>query len=141
MEEATPTGKKCDVLVIGAGPGGYVAAIRLGQLGKKVILAEKNEVGGTCLNIGCIPSKALIYAGDLFYRIKHSHEIGIIASPSLDMEKLQKWKASVVEKLRKGIEFLCKSNNVDIMKGEASLLSSTEASVKTTAGKVTVEFQ
>jgi dihydrolipoamide dehydrogenase len=133
--------KTCDVLVIGGGPGGYVAAIRLGQLGKRVIIVEKEWIGGTCLNIGCIPSKALIYAADFYNRMKTSSQMGIeTPSVSLNMEKLQEWKDGVVKKLRTGTEYLLKTNHVEIIMGTASLFSSRSAKVASQSGEVEIGF-
>ncbi|SEN31761.1 dihydrolipoamide dehydrogenase [Mesobacillus persicus] len=109
-----------DTIVIGAGPGGYVAAIRAAQLGQKVTIVERGTVGGVCLNVGCIPSKALISAGHRFENAKHSEEMGVIAeNVTLDFSKVQKFKESVVNKLTGGVEGLLKGNKVDIVKGEA----------------------
>ncbi|MFD0049149.1 dihydrolipoyl dehydrogenase [Actinomycetes bacterium NPDC127524] len=109
-----------DTLVIGAGPGGYVAAIRAAQLGQKVTIVEKGSIGGVCLNVGCIPSKALISAGHRFEQAQHSDEMGITAeNVKLDFSKVQNWKASVVNKLTGGVETLLKGNKVDIVRGEA----------------------
>lgn len=109
-----------DTIVIGAGPGGYVAAIRAAQLGQKVTIVERGTVGGVCLNVGCIPSKALISAGHRFENAKHSEEMGVMAeNVTLDFSKVQKFKESVVKKLTGGVEGLLKGNKVDIVKGEA----------------------
>jgi dihydrolipoamide dehydrogenase len=109
-----------DTLVIGAGPGGYVAAIRAAQLGQKVTIVEKANLGGVCLNVGCIPSKALIAAGHRYEVAKHSEDIGIIAeNVKVDFTKVQEWKAGVVKKLTGGVEGLLKGNKVDIVRGEA----------------------
>jgi dihydrolipoamide dehydrogenase len=109
-----------DTLVIGAGPGGYVAAIRAAQLGQKVTIVEKATLGGVCLNVGCIPSKALIAAGHRYETAKHSEDIGIIAeNVKVDFSKVQAWKAGVVKKLTGGVEGLLKGNKVDIVRGEA----------------------
>ena len=91
---------KVEVVVIGAGPGGYVAGIRLGQLGKKVLVVEKASPGGVCLNVGCIPSKALINAAKLYEKAAHAAEMGIhLDNLHVDLAQLQKWKSSVVGKL------------------------------------------
>ncbi|KKK34354.1 dihydrolipoamide dehydrogenase [Mesobacillus campisalis] len=109
-----------DTIVIGAGPGGYVAAIRAAQLGQKVTIVEKGTVGGVCLNVGCIPSKALISAGHRFENAKHSEGMGVIAeNVTLDFSKVQSFKESVVKKLTGGVEGLLKGNKVDIVSGEA----------------------
>ncbi|MEK5269810.1 dihydrolipoyl dehydrogenase [Aeribacillus sp. FSL K6-8394] len=109
-----------DTLVIGAGPGGYVAAIRAAQLGQKVTIVEKGSLGGVCLNVGCIPSKALISAGHRYVEAKESEDIGIKAeNVTLDFSKVQAWKESVVKKLTGGVEGLLKGNKVEIVKGEA----------------------
>ncbi|GIN74189.1 dihydrolipoyl dehydrogenase [Bacillus sp. J14TS2] len=109
-----------DTIVIGAGPGGYVAAIRAAQLGQKVTIVEKGNLGGVCLNIGCIPSKALISASHRYENALESEEFGIKTEKvSLDFSKLQEWKGSVVNKLTSGVEGLLKGNKVEIVKGEA----------------------
>ncbi|WMT17802.1 dihydrolipoyl dehydrogenase [Parageobacillus toebii] len=109
-----------DTLVVGAGPGGYVAAIRAAQLGQKVTIVEKGNLGGVCLNVGCIPSKALISASHRYVEAKHSEDIGIKAeNVTVDFSKVQQWKASVVKKLTSGVEGLLKGNKVEIVRGEA----------------------
>lgn len=109
-----------DVLVIGAGPGGYVAAIRAAQLGKKVVIVDRREVGGVCLNRGCIPSKALISAAHRYESAKHGDRIGITAGDvKVDFSKVQAWKQSVVDKLTGGIGQLLKWHKVEIVSGEA----------------------
>ncbi|MFD1066101.1 dihydrolipoyl dehydrogenase [Oceanobacillus locisalsi] len=108
-----------DTLVVGAGPGGYVAAIRAAQLGQKVTIVDKAELGGVCLNVGCIPSKALIEAGHKYQNAKGSDELGITTeNVSVDFSKVQEWKGSVVNKLTSGVQGLLKGNKVDIVKGE-----------------------
>ncbi|MEI4789915.1 dihydrolipoyl dehydrogenase [Bacillus sp. FJAT-53060] len=119
-----------DTLVIGAGPGGYVAAIRAAQLGQKVTIVEKGTLGGVCLNVGCIPSKALINAGHRFEHVKHSEDMGIKAeNVTVDFTKVQEWKASVVNKLTGGVQGLLKGNKVDIVKGEAYFVDSNSVRV------------
>jgi len=125
---------KTEVAVIGAGPGGYVAAIRLAQLGKKVILIEEDKLGGVCLNYGCVPSKAMITASGLFGKIKTASKMGINAdNVTMDFKKMQEWKDDIVSKLNKGIEFLCKKNNVEVVNGTAFFESSNR--LKITNGK------
>jgi dihydrolipoamide dehydrogenase len=109
-----------DTLVIGAGPGGYVAAIRAAQLGQKVTIVDKGVLGGVCLNVGCIPSKALIAAAHRYENAKHSDDIGIQAeNVTIDFSKVQEWKAGIVKKLTGGVEGLLKGNKVQILSGEA----------------------
>ncbi|GAF14656.1 dihydrolipoamide dehydrogenase of pyruvate dehydrogenase complex [Bacillus sp. JCM 19046] len=121
--------QEVDTLVIGSGPGGYVAAIRAAQLGQKVTIVEKNSLGGVCLNVGCIPSKALIQAGHRAHLAKTSDDIGIMAeNVTVDFDKVQEWKGSVVKKLTGGVEGLLKGNKVEIIRGEAYF--SGEDSVK-----------
>lgn len=109
-----------DTIVIGAGPGGYVAAIRAAQLGQKVTIVEKEYIGGVCLNVGCIPSKAVIAAGHRYEVAKHSDSFGIKAeNVSVDFSKVQEWKAGIVKKLTGGVEGLLKGNKVEIVRGEA----------------------
>lgn len=109
-----------DTIVIGAGPGGYVAAIRAAQLGQKVTVIEKGELGGVCLNVGCIPSKALISAAHKYADAKESGDIGIFAeNVKVDFSKVQEWKAGVVKRLTSGVGTLLKGNKVEVVKGEA----------------------
>src|SRR4051812_41251092 len=110
-----------DVVVLGSGPAGYVCAIRLAQLGKKVTVIDRGDVGGVCLNVGCIPSKALIYAGTLFEKLSHSTEMGIsVTGAKVDMTKLMTWKQSVVKKLTGGVATLLKANGCSFLAGSAS---------------------
>ena len=110
-----------DTVVIGAGPGGYVAAIRAAQLGQKVAIVEREYIGGVCLNVGCIPSKALISAGHHFQESLDSTMFGVTAeNVSLDFTKTQEWKDNgVVNKLTSGISMLLKKNKVEVLEGEA----------------------
>ncbi|HET9620217.1 MAG TPA: dihydrolipoyl dehydrogenase [Kofleriaceae bacterium] len=112
-----------DAVVIGAGPGGYPAAIRLGQLKVKTAIIEREYIGGVCLNVGCIPSKAVIHAAKTFDKLGHSDDIGISISgkPTLDMGKLQAWKGGVVNKLTGGVRTLLKGNKVEIFDGSATI--------------------
>ena len=115
--------QRFDAVVIGAGPGGYPAAIRLGQLKVKTAIIEREYVGGVCLNVGCIPSKAVIHAAKTFEKLGKVDEIGITISsaPVLDMGKLQKWKNGVVTKLTTGVRTLLKGNGVEVIDGAAKL--------------------
>ena len=115
--------QRFDAVVIGAGPGGYPAAIRLGQLKVKTAIIEREYYGGVCLNVGCIPSKAVIHAAKTFDKLGHSDEIGISipGKPTLDVAKLQAWKTSVVNKLTSGVRTLLKANHVELFEGSATL--------------------
>ncbi len=115
--------KTFDAVVIGAGPGGYVAAIRLAQLGKKVCLVEKEALGGVCLNWGCIPSKALIAAANLVEDLHGAAERGIAAEPKVDIAKLRSFKNEVVKKLVSGVGMLEKGNGVEVLKGTAAFVA------------------
>ena len=112
-----------DAVVIGAGPGGYPAAIRLGQLKVKTCIIEREYMGGVCLNVGCIPSKAVIHAAKTFEKMSHAEDLGISipGKPTIDMTKLQAWKGGVVTKLTTGVRGLLKGNGVEIIDGTAKL--------------------
>lgn len=123
-----------DVLVIGSGPGGYVSAIRCSQLGFKVGLVERESLGGVCLNVGCIPSKAMITATHLLHKAQHHFkEMGIsFKGPvEVDMKQLLKWKNSVSDKMSGGVSQLLRGNNVTVIKGEAEFKGLNEIYVKT----------
>ena len=129
--------QKFDVTVIGAGPGGYVAAIRAAQLGLNTCIVEREYLGGVCLNVGCIPSKAMIGAANFLHRIQQdAPEMGIQIKGEIkvDMKKLVSWKQSVCDRMAGGVEQLLKGNKVTILRGEASFKSATELSVKTKDG-------
>jgi dihydrolipoamide dehydrogenase len=127
--------KKFDAIVIGAGPGGYPCAIRLAQLGKKTAIIEKENMGGVCLNVGCIPSKALIKASSTFEKMQKASDMGFkVKGVDVDFKALQEWKHSVVTKLTGGVSQLLKGNKVEIFKGEASFVSKNELSVKSSTG-------
>ena len=115
--------KETDVVVIGGGPGGYPAAIRATQLGKRVILVERDEIGGECLNVGCIPSKALLSATRLYTRIlDEAPEMGIISERvSLDIEKMQEWRHKIQVNLVSGVKQLLKANGIEVINGSARL--------------------
>jgi dihydrolipoamide dehydrogenase len=120
-----------DAIVIGAGPGGYHAAIRLGQLGKKVVCFDRDEVGGVCLNWGCIPTKALLHVGEVTRQIHHAAEIGItVAAPTIDRAGVVKFKDSVVKANVGGVESLFKSNNVTFAYGDASFKNTSTVMLK-----------
>lgn len=118
--------ERFDAVVIGAGPGGYPTGIRLGQLKVKTAVVEREYMGGVCLNVGCIPSKAVIHAAKMFDKMGHAEDIGIsIASkPVIDMKKMQAWKGTVVNKLTSGVRTLIKGNGSTIVEGTARLAKS-----------------
>lgn len=98
-----------DTVVIGAGPGGYVAAIRAAEMGQKVTVIEREFLGGVCLNVGCIPSKALIEAAHRYQNAMHSQDMGLrVTAAELDFSKTQEWKQSVVDKMTGGVGMLFK---------------------------------
>ena len=123
--------KTYEVIVIGAGPGGYPAGIRLGQLGVKTLVIEKEYYGGVCLNWGCIPSKALIAAANTFHDLHGGvATMGIsVGDVSIDVGKLQDWKDGIVKKLTGGVQGLLKANKADSMMGTAKLVSKNEVEV------------
>jgi dihydrolipoamide dehydrogenase len=119
-----------DIVIIGGGPGGYVAAIRAAQLGAKVCLIEKGELGGTCLNRGCIPTKALYRNAEILNTLKNINEFGIkIDNYSFSVEEMQNRKDKIVNQLVSGVEQLLKANNVDVIIGTASLKDENTVSV------------
>lgn len=115
--------KHYDVAVIGGGPGGYVCALRSAQLGKRVALIERDQVGGTCLNRGCVPMKAFLSVAKTIRDAKKASRSGLDVNLSLNFEKVSSWTRYVVERSRKGIEFLLRSRGVDVVKGEARFAS------------------
>ncbi|MEG2372734.1 MAG: FAD-dependent oxidoreductase, partial [Hydrogenoanaerobacterium sp.] len=120
MEETLMYQKQ--LLVIGAGPGGYVAAIKAAQLGLSVAIAENRDVGGTCLNRGCIPTKTLLHAAQLFAAAQSFEAIGLhIEGLSYDVNKLYARKDEVVGQLRGGIEQLLKGNKIELLRGTAAI--------------------
>lgn len=112
-----------DIIIIGGGPGGYIAAERAGFSGKKVLLIEKEELGGVCLNHGCVPTKSLLNSAKLYKQSKQSEKFGIeVEHSSFNFSSAMKWKNNVVSKMVGGISFLMKENGVDVVKGEGVLL-------------------
>jgi dihydrolipoamide dehydrogenase len=134
---------KVQAAVIGAGPGGYVCAIRLAQLGIDTICIEKDNWGGVCLNVGCIPSKALIHAGKQMQHLRHAGDMGIQiqGEPSIDMGKLQSWKEGIVDKLTGGVETLLGHNGAQKLLGTAVLKKPGVIRVTTAEGTVQVEAE
>ncbi len=124
-----------DVIVIGAGPGGYPAAIRSAQLGKKTAIIEKEAFGGTCLNWGCIPTKTLIASAERYHQAKHSDEFGISTGRvSFDYSTMVTRKCEIVQKLSGGIQMLLKSNGVEMIAGAARFEGSNRLSVQNADG-------
>ncbi|MFB6194385.1 MAG: dihydrolipoyl dehydrogenase [Halobaculum sp.] len=133
-----------DIAVIGAGPGGYVAAIRAAQHDLDVTLIERDAYGGTCLNHGCIPSKAFIHGSSLAWEAGHAEELGIHADPAVDMAQMQDWKSDVVDQLTGGVEKLCKANGVNLVEGEASFVDENTLRVAhggSGQGSETIQFE
>ncbi len=128
--------RTCDVVVIGGGPGGYVCSIRLGQLKQKVICVEKEEVGGVCLNWGCVPSKALISASHTYEKVKDAGPtMGIFAEGvKVDVAKMQDWKNGIVKKLTGGVRGLFRGNGVELVIGDARVTGPRTVEVKTKEG-------
>lgn len=144
--------EKRDTVIIGAGPGGYVAAIRAAELGQSVTVIEKSDtLGGVCLNVGCVPSKALINAGHRFQEAADAAVFGITTQqPSIDFSKTQDWKQhSVVDRMTSGVKMLLKKHKVDVLQGEAVLDSNSRLRVVSTGPKqfmsaddgLTIEFK
>jgi dihydrolipoamide dehydrogenase len=127
--------KTYDAIIIGGGPGGYVCAIRLGQLKQKVLCVEKDEVGGVCLNWGCVPSKAIIATSHTFEKVKLGPSYGLfVDNPRIDPNKLQDWKEGIVKKLTGGIRGLFRGNGVELLYGDARVTGPKTVTVKTREG-------
>ncbi len=139
--------RKCQMLIVGAGPGGYVAGIRAGQLGLDTIVVEGDKAGGTCLIRGCIPSKAIIHAAERFEALrKHASEGGhmglsVSSEPEVDMLALVSWKDAIVNKLNKGVEALLKGAGVELVKGWATFSGSKHCTVETPEGPLRIEAE
>ena len=111
-----------DVLVLGSGPGGYVAAIRAAQLGLKTAIVEKAELGGICLNWGCIPTKALLKSAQVFEYLMHAQDYGVKATGvEADFPTMIKRSRGVAEAMSKGVQFLMKKNKIDVIAGKGKL--------------------
>lgn len=128
------------VLVIGGGPGGYVAAIRAAELGAEVTLVEKRELGGTCLNRGCIPTKVLLHTAELYQEALKGASIGLLAKDvSVDWNKVQSHKAEVVTALNQGVAYLMRANKIRVIQGEASFLDKKRVKVSGTSEILTAD--
>ena len=124
-----------DVAIIGAGPGGYVAAIRAGQLAMKTVLIERGDLGGVCLNVGCIPTRAVLHAADLLDQAREARQVGIAATEmELDWRGVMHHKHHVVAQLRRGIAHLLRKHGVDVVPGLGRLVSPTSVSVSHDGG-------
>ncbi|KAF5061194.1 Dihydrolipoyl dehydrogenase [anaerobic digester metagenome] len=131
---------KTKVVVIGGGPGGYVAAIRAAQLGGEVTLVEKQYLGGTCLNVGCIPTKSLLHSAELFEEAKEGAKYGIVSSDvKIDFAKVQERKQAVTKQLVNGVKGLLAANKVKVISGEAAFTSKDTIEVKTEKGTETIK--
>ncbi|MCG1004550.1 MULTISPECIES: dihydrolipoyl dehydrogenase [Halobacterium] len=133
-----------DVAVVGGGPGGYVAAIRAAQLGLDATLVEMDAYGGTCLNYGCIPSKAMITATDVAHDAGNAEEMGVYADPDVDFGEMVEWKDGVVDQLTGGVEKLCKANGVNLVEGRAEFAGSDKLRVVHSGdgqGSETIEYE
>jgi len=129
-----------DVIVLGSGPGGYPAAIRASQLGKKVAIVEKESLGGICLNWGCIPTKALLKSAQVFEYAKHSKDYGItITDPSADFGGVISRSRGVADKMSKGIQFLMKKNKIDVIMGFGKLIAPGKLEITAADGTKKVE--
>ena len=128
-----------DLIVLGSGPGGYVAAIRASQLGMKVAVVEKAELGGVCLNWGCIPTKALLKSANVFEYLKHAKDYGVSidTEPKADLPAMVKRSRDVAAGMSKGIQFLFKKNKIDVLEGFGKVLPGKKVEVKSEDGKST----
>ena len=128
-----------DLIVLGSGPGGYVAAIRASQLGMKVAVVEKAELGGVCLNWGCIPTKALLKSANVFEYLKHAKDYGVAidTEPKADLEAMVKRSREVAAGMSKGIQFLFKKNKIEVLEGLGKVLPGKKVEVKSEKGKTT----
>ena len=134
--------EKFQAVIIGGGPGGYVCAIRLAQLGFKTACIEsRGSLGGTCLNVGCIPSKSLLNLSDEYHKAKHLSNKGIeVGEIKLNLNKMMKNKDKAVTVLTKGVEFLLKKNKVSYFKGHGSFKSKNKILIKDSSKKETDSF-
>lgn len=123
-----------DVIIIGSGPGGYVTAIRAAQLGFKTAIVEAADLGGVCLNWGCIPTKALLRSAEVYHNMQHASDYGLSASPQFDLKAIVKRSRAIAKQLSDGIKYLMKKNKVTVIAGFASLSAGDKAPVVTVEG-------
>ncbi|WP_127845063.1 dihydrolipoyl dehydrogenase [Psychroflexus aestuariivivens] len=129
---------KYDIIVLGSGPGGYVAAIRASQLGFKTAVIEKESLGGVCLNWGCIPTKALLKSAQVFQYLNHAEDYGLsVENPDKDFTKVVKRSRNIAEGMSKGVQFLMKKNKIDVIMGHGTLKKGKKVSVKDDKDKTT----
>ena len=130
---------KYDIIIIGSGPGGYPAAIRASQLGKKVAIVEKEALGGICLNWGCIPTKALLKSAQVYNYINHATDYGItIKDAKPDFTKMIERSRGVANGMSKGVTFLMRKNNIDVINGFGKVARGKKVEVTAADGKVTM---
>src|ERR1017187_1981328 len=127
-----------DVVVLGSGPGGYVAAIRASQLGLKTAIIERESLGGICLNWGCIPTKALLKSAQVYEDIKHAKDFGIEASGKQDFPAVIKRSRGVADKMSKGVAFLMRKNKIDVVMGFGKFKTKGQIEVQGADGKTQV---
>ncbi len=128
-----------DLIILGSGPGGYVAAIRASQLGLKTAIIEKESLGGICLNWGCIPTKALLKSANVFEYINHAEDYGIkVGSPKAEFSSMIKRSRDVAEGMSKGVQFLMKKNKIEVIMGSGKVLPGKKIEVKTADGKIQI---
>ena len=125
-----------DVVIIGGGPGGYVAAIKAAHLGLKALLVEKDKLGGVCLNWGCIPTKALVSTAELLNHLQRAGEFGIqVKDYSFDFPAIMKRKDMITRRLSSGVEQLMKANQVRVIRGEGQIIEPGKVEITATAGE------
>jgi len=127
-----------DVVVLGSGTGGYVAAIRAAQLGLKTVIIEKENLGGVCLNWGCIPTKALLKSAQVYQDILHAKDFGIDATGTADFPAVIKRSRGVADKMSKGVQFLMRKNKIDVIIGVGKLKAKGQVEVTGADGKTQI---
>ncbi len=134
--------KSLDMIVIGAGPGGYVAAIRGAQLGLNVAIVEREHMGGICLNWGCIPTKALLRSAEVYHLMQRAAEFGLSAGkPGFDLDAVVKRSRGIAKQLNSGVTHLMKKNKIKVVIGEATLAGKGRVSIATKDGTEALQFR